>query len=314
VLDACVEEAKKAYEKGARTFKIEARRIDKSFPLGSYQLCCAAGDAVVEALPSFRVDVKNPHLTISVEVRERAYIYGEEQAGCRGLPVGTAGRGMLLLSGGIDSPVAGYMMATRGMGIDAVHFHTYPYTSNEALQKVLTLANLVSKNALSMRVYVVSFTEVQARIKEASPPAWSTIMLRMAMMQCAAAIAREAKCKCLITGESLAQVASQTVENISCTESVVHAPFRSGKIHSYPLPVLRPLIGIDKEAIITSARKIGTYETSILPYEDCCVLFSPEHPILRGSLLEAEPLYRSLELGPLIEKCVMEKTVEKFPE
>jgi thiamine biosynthesis protein ThiI len=309
VLAAIRETGKQFWEEGLRTFKIEARRTDKRFPLDSYGIRCAGGNAVSEAVPGLTVDVKNPQGIIYVEIREKAYIYGNSRRGLQGLPVGTAGRGLLLLSGGIDSPVAGFMMASRGMGIDAVYFHAWPYTSEEARQKVIRLAEIVGAYTLGIRLYIVGFTPVQKRIKERAPLPWTTVLLRMAMMECAEKIARKIKAKCLITGESLSQVASQTIENIRCTQS------RIG------LPVLRPLIGMDKDSIIRKAETIGTYETSILPYEDCCVLFSPPHPILRGDPGEASALYEALELDSLIHEAIAEAVMEKcgvpcvyFPE
>ncbi|MDR1278120.1 MAG: tRNA 4-thiouridine(8) synthase ThiI [Treponema sp.] len=304
VLAAVAEEGKKLREAGLRTFKIEARRTDKSFPLDSYGIRCAGGNAVLEAVPGLTVDVKNPQGIINVEIREKAYIYGNTRRGLQGLPLGTAGRGLLLLSGGIDSPVAGFMMASRGMGIDAVYFHAWPYTSEEARQKVIRLAEIVGRYTLGIRLHTVGFTGVQKRIKERAPLPWTTVLLRMAMMECAEKIALAAKAKCLITGESLSQVASQTIENLICTQSRIK------------LPVLRPLIGTDKDSIIRKAEAIGTYTTSILPYEDCCVLFSPPHPVLRGSAEEAGKLYESLEAGPLIQEALAAAAVEKcgFPE
>jgi thiamine biosynthesis protein ThiI len=260
------------------------------------------------------VDVHNPQRIIEVEIRERAYIYSvfrsspEPQGGTgrgrRGLPVGTAGRGLLLLSGGIDSPAAGYLMASRGMKIDAVYFHAYPYTSDEARQKVVTLAGFVGRYAMGIRLYIINFTPVQMRIKERAPLEWTTVLLRMAMMDCAERLALSRHDQCLISGESLSQVASQTIENIGCTESRV------------TLPVLRPLIGAGKEEIIKTSVSIGAYETSILPYQDCCVLFSPPHPVLRGSIEEANRLYEKLELEELIRRALEEAAVEKcgYPE
>jgi thiamine biosynthesis protein ThiI len=304
VLEAIQETGKQFRNEGIRTFKVEARRTDKSFPLDSYGIRCAGGNAVREAAPDLTVDVKNPQGIINVEIRERAYIYGNSRRGLQGLPVGTAGRGLLLLSGGIDSPVAGFMMASRGMGIDAVYFHAWPYTSEEARQKVARLADIVGRYTLGIRLYIVGFTQVQQRIKERSPLPWTTVLLRMAMMECAEKIARRIKDKCLITGESLSQVASQTIENVSCTQSRIR------------LPVLRPLIGMDKDSIIRKSEAIGAYATSILPYEDCCVLFSPPHPVLRGDPGEASRLYEALELEPLINEAITKAALEKcgFPE
>lgn len=292
VIAACVEEGKKLHDAGCRTFKVEAHRTDKSFPFDSYAMRCKAGDAVTENFPDMDVDVRSPQGTIEIEIREKAYVYAMSKKGLRGLPVGTAGRGLLLLSGGIDSPVAGFLMASRGMGIDALYFHAYPYTSDEAKQKVITLAGAINRYAPGIKLFVAGFTDVQIRIKEKSPENWTTIMLRMAMMELAERIARRLHSKCLITGESLSQVASQTIENIACTESRVS------------LPVLRPLIGMDKTGIIAIAEKIGTYKTSILPYEDCCVLFSPEHPVLRGDRKEAIALYESLCLSSFLDEAL----------
>ncbi|GHU64768.1 putative tRNA sulfurtransferase [Spirochaetia bacterium] len=303
VLAACVEEGRLLFDKGIKTFKVEARRTDKSFPLNSYEIECQSGDAICEAITGLKVDVHKPQGVVSVEIREKAFIYGNANEGLRGLPSGTAGRGLLLLSGGIDSPVAGFLMACRGMGLDAVYFHAYPYTSNEARQKTVKLAEIVGRYSIGMRLFVINFTPLQVRIKERSPEAWRTVLLRMAMMDCAEKLARSRKDKCLISGESLSQVASQTIENITCTQSRVK------------LPVLRPLIGTSKEQIIRMAKEIGTYDTSILPYEDCCVLFSPPHPILRGDPEEAGRLYEELECGELIEEALETKELERcgFP-
>jgi len=303
VIAACVKEGNLLREKGITTFKIEARRTDKSFPLDSYNIRCLAGDAVRKEVPGLGVDVHNPGGIIEVEIREKAYIYGDARQGRRGLPVGSAGRGLLLLSGGIDSPVAGYMMACRGLALDAVYFHAYPYTSEKAREKTVRLAEILGRYTQGIRLFVVSFTGVQTRIKERSPEAWRTVLLRMAMMECAEKLAASRKLKCLVSGESLSQVASQTIENISCTQSRVK------------LPVLRPLIGVNKDDIITRAENIGTYETSILPYQDCCILFSPPHPVLRGNPDEAGRLYEELEIEPLIEEAIKTAETEKcsFP-
>ena len=294
VLAACAAEGKKIFARGIPSFKIEARRTDKSFPLNSYELCCQAGAAVARAVPELRVDVRSPGAIIRIEVREKAYVYGDARKGLGGLPVGTAGRGLLLLSGGIDSPVAGFLMASRGMGLDAAHFHAYPYTSEEAREKTVRLARVLGSYCMGLRLYSVGFAKAHARIREGAPEPWATVLLRMAMMECTEKIARMIKSKCLITGESLSQVASQTVENLACTQSRT------------ALPVLRPLIGADKEAIIRQAEKIGTYGISIEPHDDCCVLFTPPRPILRGDPAEASALYESLGLEPIIEEALRE--------
>ncbi|MDR1566310.1 MAG: tRNA 4-thiouridine(8) synthase ThiI [Treponema sp.] len=300
---ACEEEGRIFFEKGIRTFKIEARRTDKSFPLDSYGIRCIAGEAVARAVPGLNVDVQKPEGIINVEIREKAYVYGNAQQGLKGLPVGSAGRGLLLLSGGIDSPVAGFLMACRGLRLDAVYFHAYPYTSDEARKKTVKLAEIIGGYSLGICLFVVNFTPLQIRIRERSPEPWRTVLLRMAMMECAEKLARSRGDKCLISGESLSQVASQTIENISCTQSRVS------------LPVLRPLIGMDKDGIIRLAEKTGAYETSILPYQDCCILFSPPHPVLRGDPAEAGKLYEALEAGPLIEEALRTRELVKcaFP-
>ena len=292
VIAACVKEAAQLWEKGARTFKIEARRTDKSFPFDSYRIRCMAGEAVQKEIPLFKVDVRKPEAVIEVEIREKAYIYANAREGRRGLPVGTAGRGLLLLSGGIDSPVAGYMMASRGLALDAVYFHAFPYTSDEAKGKAVKLAEILGSYAQGIRLFVVGFTPLQVRIKERAPEAWRTILLRMAMLECAEKLCLRLGDKCLISGESLSQVASQTIENITCIQSCTR------------LVMLRPLIGMNKEEIIAMAENIGTYETSILPYEDCCILFSPPHPVLRGDPAEAGKLYTDLDATPLIEEAL----------
>lgn len=297
---ACISEGKNLASNGVNTFKIEARRTDKSFPHDSYKLRCICGQAVKDAIPGLKVDVNHPAAIVNVEIREQAYIYSDSRKGLGGLPIGTAGRGLLLLSGGIDSPVAGFMMASRGMGIDAIHFHAYPYTSDEARQKTIDLAEILGRYCMGIRLYIVGFTRVQLRIKERAPVEWATVLLRMAMMDCASQIAEKIKAKCLITGESLSQVASQTIENISCTQSGI------------TLPILRPLIGMDKDSIIRKAEQIGSYRTSIKPFQDCCVLFSPPHPILRGKPIEAAELYKALELEPLIKEAIKECEIVKI--
>ncbi len=303
VLAGCVAEGRALAAQGVRSFKIEARRADKDFPLDSYGIMREAGAAVLAAVPALSVDVRHPERVIEVEIREKAYIYGAERPGLRGLPVGSAGRGLVLLSGGIDSPVAAYLMARRGLRLEAVHFHAHPYTSPESVQKTIQLAAIVGGYALGIRLSIVPFTQVQLRIREQGPQDWGTILLRMAMVDCATRLARIRKTRCLISGESLSQVASQTVENLNCTGQMAN------------IPLLRPLIGIDKEETIRIARQIGTYETSILPYADCCVLFSPAHPVIRGEASQALLLYQKLNLNELIEEALRERSTERcgFP-
>lgn len=252
--------------KNYKTFKVEAKRGDKRFPMTSPEICTELGGQLLEAFPDLAVDVNHPDFIVYVEIREHIYIYTEKIYGHRGLPVGTAGKGMLLLSGGIDSPVAGYMMASRGLQLEAVYFHSYPYTSERAKEKVIDLAKIVSHFAGSMTLHVVDFTSIQLELYQNSPQDMLTITMRRIMLQIAEAIALERGCKALITGESLGQVASQTLEAIAMTNEVVK------------MPVFRPVIGIDKDDTITIARKIGTFETSILPYEDCCTVFVAKHP------------------------------------
>jgi thiamine biosynthesis protein ThiI len=301
VVAAAVEEGKALWEKGVRSFKVEARRTDKSFPLDSYQIRCLAGEAVLNEVPDLIVNVHKPEAVIEVEIRDKAYVFAMAHTGRRGLPVGTAGRGLLLLSGGIDSPVAGYMMASRGMALDAVYFHAFPYTSEGARDKTVKLAQIVGRYTQGITLFVIGFTQIQKRIKERAPEAWRTVLLRIAMMDCAERLAVSRGDKCLITGESLSQVASQTIENITCTQNRVK------------LPLLRPLIGMGKEEIIARAEKIGTYETSILPFEDCCVLFSPPHPVLRGDPAEARRLYGELDAEGLIEEALVKAEKVKCP-
>ena len=289
--------AKKEAEKGCKTFKISARRSDKSFELNSYEICCEAAGKVESIM---KVDVHNPDTTIYVEVREKCFVYVDSNTGCRGLPVGSSSKGLLLLSGGLDSPVAGYRMLRRGMKIECCYFHSYPYTSEEAKQKVVTLAQKLAYYGITTYLNIIPFTDVQMKIKEKAPEAWSTLMLRVCMMKVANILAGRCKAKCIVTGESLGQVASQTIENMSVTE------------HFAEFPLLRPLCGMDKEEIIKDSLFIDTYETSILPYEDCCVLFSPRHPVLRGSIEEAEKIYKELEVDDLIYESYKKREIVKL--
>lgn len=284
-------------EKGAKTFKIDARRADKSFPLNSYQICCEAAGKAESIL---KVDVHSPDVIFYVEVRERVFVYCTSNKGCRGLPVGSSSKALLLLSGGLDSPVAGYRMLRRGMKVECCYFHSYPYTSEEAKQKVVTLAEKLSLFGITMYLNIIPFTEVQMKIKQKAPVAWTTLMLRVCMMKTANILAKRCKASCIVTGESVGQVASQTIENMTVTE------------HFAEFPLLRPLCGMDKEEIISDAIFIDTYETSILPYEDCCVLFSPKHPVLRGTVSQAEEIYKTLEVNDLIQKAFDEREIIKL--
>ena len=295
--DVVFEIAKIQAENGAKTFKIDARRSDKKFPLNSYQICCESAGKVESIM---KVDVHKPDVVIYVEVREKVFVYVDSNVGCRGLPVGSSGKGLLLLSGGLDSPVAGYRMLRRGMKIECCYFHSYPYTSEEAKQKVVTLAQKLAYYGITTYLNIIPFTDVQMKIKEKAPEAWSTLILRVCMMKVANILAKRCNAKCIITGESVGQVASQTIENMTVTE------------HFSDFPLLRPLCGMDKEEIIKDAYFIDTYETSILPYEDCCVLFSPRHPVLRGTVEQAEEIYKSLEVDDLINEAYNNREIVKL--
>ena len=293
--DLCVQAAKN----GAKTFKCDSRRADKSFPLDSYAISRAAA-ARVHDEKLLAVDVRKPDVTVYIEVREKVFMYTDSQKGARGLPVGVSGHGLLLLSGGIDSPVAGWRMMRRGMKIDAVYFHSYPYTSDEAQKKVEDLAATISAYGVSVHLHIVGFTQAQMQIKKSSPESWSTLLLRMCMMSVANKIAERIGAQCIVTGESLGQVASQTIENMAVTEMMA----------AYPL--IRPLVGMDKEEIIADAVRIGTYDTSILPYEDCCVLFSPKHPVLRADKDEAKKIYDAMQIEPLLEEAFEKREIKRF--
>lgn len=292
-------EALRAKENGAKTFKLESRRSDKTFPYDHYGICSEGAEYVCRD-NILEVDVKNPDVVIMVEVRDKCYVYSDRIKGCRGLPVGVSGKGLLLLSGGLDSPVAGYRMMRRGMTVDSCYFHAYPYTSDEAREKVEHLAQILSCYGIRTHINIIPFTEVQMEIKKKSPESYTTLMLRLCMMKCANLLAKRTGAQCIITGESLGQVASQTIENMSCTESMAE------------FPLLRPLVGMDKEEIVDTAKEIGTYETSILPYEDCCVLFSPRHPVLRSTVEEAQEIYRNLGVDELIQKAFDERVIKRF--
>jgi thiamine biosynthesis protein ThiI len=286
---AAVELARRlAASAAAATFKIEARRSDKAYPQTSYQIACRLGDRICAALPALGVDVHAPGFVLSVEVRDRIYLYGPSSPGRGGLPVGASARGLLLLSGGIDSPIAGYLMGKRGMPLDHVYFHSYPYTSDDALAKVQRLAEHLARYVPDARLCTISFTAINELIKQRAPDRLSTLLLRACMMRAATLLARRTGAVALVTGESLGQVASQTGEAIAFTDSTSE------------LPVLRPLIGMDKEEIVRTARAIGTFETSTLPYPDCCTLFAAKHPVLRPKLAHMHAALRALEADELI--------------
>ena len=255
-----------------KTFKVNARRARKNYPKESMEINADLGEALLNAYPELRVDVRDPEIMLNVEIREKIYIYSMVIPGPGGMPVGTGGKAMLLLSGGIDSPVAGYMIAKRGVKIDAVYFHAPPYTSERAKQKVVDLARIVSKYTGPIYLHVINFTDIQLYIHEKCPHEELTIIMRRYMMRIAEHIAKETACLGLITGESIGQVASQTMNSLIATNEVC------------TLPVYRPLIGFDKQEIVAMSNKIGTYETSILPYEDCCTIFVAKHPVTKPNL------------------------------
>ena len=273
------------------TFKINAKRADKGFPMNSYEIASNLGERLLAAFPGIRVDVKNPDLKIQVEIRDQAFVWGPRTEGPGGLPVGCAGRGMLLLSGGIDSPVAGWMMAKRGMKLDAVYFHAYPYTSDEAKQKVVDLSRKIAPWNGGINLFVVPFTKPQLHIKEKAPKEATTLIMRAGMMRIAHMAAEERDGLSLITGEALSQVASQTAQSLRFTGSVTD------------LPILRPLIGMDKEEIIRIAQKIDTFETSILPYEDCCTIFSPKHPLVTPKYAKMREMWEKVDLEESLKEA-----------
>lgn len=254
------------------TFKVFARRARKDYPVHSEEINRELGGAILDAYPEMKVDVHNPEIELHVEVRESIFIYSKQYSGPGGMPVGTNGKAMLLLSGGIDSPVAGYMISKRGVKIDAVYFHAPPYTSERAKQKVVDLAGLVSKYTGPINLHVINFTDIQMAIYEKCPHEELTIIMRRYMMRIAEHIAKENDCLGLITGESIGQVASQTMQSLAATNEVC------------TLPVFRPLVGFDKNEIIEISRKIDTFETSILPFEDCCTIFVAKHPVTKPNI------------------------------
>ena len=282
----------------ARSFKVESKRSDKQFPMGSIAISQEIGGRLAEAHPGVAVDVHHPEYTVYVEVRDHAaYVHGPALPGAGGLPTGVGGRAMCLLSGGIDSPVSAYMMAKRGVEIESVHFFSYPYTSQLAKDKVLELARLVTRYSGKMTVNIVSFTEIQEAIRDNCPEEYFTLIMRRFMMDISQRLAREDGCGALVTGENLGQVASQTMEAMTVTGAVVD------------MPVFMPLVGMDEGELVTIARKIGTLETSILPYEDCCTVFTPKHPKTKPTLGQVLHAERKLDREALIARAL--ESVEK---
>lgn len=302
--DAMVEAAKTLIEKepfadGKGSFRVQSRRSDKSFEMRSLEIERRLGGVVLDRYPEMTVNLKNPDKTLYVEVREKTYLYTSPVDGPGGLPVSSAGKGLLLLSGGIDSPVAGWRMAKRGLNMDCLYFHAYPYTSDMALQKVKDLALILGPWLQGTTLLVVNFTEAELWIKDHSREEEHTLMMRACMMKVANAVAEKRNAKVIVTGEALGQVASQTLESLCFTNSMSR------------IPVLRPLIAMDKNEIIDNARTIGTYETSILPYDDCCVVFSPKHPLVKPEVEAQTRSYERMGIEEILQKCIEE--CQEFP-
>ena len=276
------------------TFKVNTNRADKRFPMPSMKVSAEVGGDILQRNPELKVDLFNPEHVVNIDIREngKTFVYSETIKAVNGMPVGTGGKGIVMLSGGIDSPVAAYMMAKRGMTLRAVHFHSFPYTSMQAKQKVLDLAKIVKKYTLHMTVDVVSFTEIQTAIHEKCPEEYMITIMRRFMMRIAERIAKNHGAGAVITGESLGQVASQTLESITSTNSVA------------TIPVFRPLIGFDKDEIIEISQKIGAFETSILPYEDCCTIFLPKRPVTKPRLAQVEKIESVLDIETLVENAL----------
>ncbi|NLM60455.1 MAG: tRNA 4-thiouridine(8) synthase ThiI [Clostridiales bacterium] len=290
-IDAIVECAKKNLASELRrikTFKVESRRSDKSFHLKSPEISGITGGALLQAFPHLRVDVHHPDVTVYVEIREQfAFVHTDPVPGAGGLPIGSSGKAAVLLSGGIDSPVAAQRMARRGIELDAIHFYSYPYTSERAKQKVITLTKILSEYCGHIPLHIVPFTKIQEEIRANCPEEYFTLLMRRSMMRISERIALQNDCSALITGESLGQVASQTLQAMSVTEQAI------------TLPVLRPLVGMDKEEIVTIAREIGTLETSNLPYEDCCTVFTPRRPKTKPKLDKILEIEKAVPFGEL---------------
>lgn len=281
-----------------KTFKVEAKREDKQFPMNSPQLCRHMGAVILKNTEGLSVDVHNPDILVQIEIRKEAFIFTQKVSGAGGMPVGTAGRAALLLSGGIDSPVAGWMISKRGVVLDAVHFHSHPYTSDRAKEKVIELAKIMTQYTGPIRLHVVPFTDIQLDIIDKCPKNYLTIIMRRLMMRIAEKIARESGAMALITGESIGQVASQTMESLVVTDNAVD------------MPVFRPCIGMDKEEIVTISKKIDTYETSILPYEDCCTIFVPKHPKTKPSIAEIQEAEKLLtDPEGMMEKAIQDREI-----
>jgi len=296
-LDAICRQAAEMMKGMRGSFKVLCKRSDKKFPLNSQELAAKVGESILAANDKLVVDVHNPEIRMKVDIRDHAYLCNTETMAVGGLPMGTSGRAMLLLSGGIDSPVAGYQIMRRGVHVQSVHFASPPYTSERAKEKVLTLAKKVGEYEYGMRVHIVPFTKIQMEIHEKCEEGLGTVIMRRFMMRIADRLARENNCQALITGESVGQVASQTLEALACTDACA------------TMPVFRPLIGMDKLPIIRVAESIDTYETSILPYEDCCTVFTPRHPVTKPKLDKVEREEKRLDIEGLIEEAIRDTEV-----
>lgn len=299
IMEAAVEYAKDEVKEGGKTFKIETKRPNKKFEYDSMEFSALAGAKVLERIPELKVDVKNPDFKIYVEIRRNAYVYTKSIRAGGGIPVGSSGKGIVLLSGGIDSPVAAYMMAKRGLLQEGVYFHSHPYTTELAKKKVISLASKISRFCGPVKLHVVNFTEAQMEIYDKCPHSELTIIMRRVMMKVAERIALKTGASALVTGESLGQVASQTLESLAVTNSAVE------------MPVFRPLIGMDKYEVIEIAKKIDTYETSILPYEDCCTIFVAKHPQTRPRLEDIIESEKNIDVEKMVDRCLEDiETVE----
>lgn len=293
ICEVALEQAKECIEEdGIKTFKVETKRGNKGFPIKSPEICRTVGGYILENISELEVDVHNPDVMINVEVREKAYVYSRKIPGFGGMPYRTGGKAMLLLSGGIDSPVAGWLVAKRGVEIEAVHYHSYPFTSDRAKEKVIDLARILSKYCGRVRLHSINLLNIQKTINEKCPSAEMTILSRRFMMAIAEKVALDRKCKALITGESIGQVASQTLESLNVTNSTVN------------VPVFRPLIAMDKMDIVKISKKIETYETSILPFEDCCTVFLPDRPVTKPRLERIVESEQALDVEGLINDAI----------
>lgn len=292
VLAGLVAEERKRFSQETVPFRVEARRADKRFPMKSLQMAIEAGGVILDAVPGLKVNLEHPELTAYLEIRDKAYCYTRVLKGPGGMPVGCNGRAALLLSGGIDSPVAGCMISKRGVALVAVHFESFPYTSDKALEKVHDLAKLMTRYTGPIRLHVVRFTEIQMTLYEKCPQEYLTILMRRFMMRIAERIAQSDHCLAMVTGESVGQVASQTLESLAVTNDAAD------------MPVLRPLIGMDKLEITELAQRYGTFETSILPYEDCCTVFVPKHPVTKPRLRDIQKAEEALDAEAMIAAAI----------